>query len=130
MSSIFTKIIQGELPGHKVWEDDHAVAILTIEPIQEGHLLLIPRLEIDHWDDLPTELAAHLMSVSQMLAKALKKAFSCRRVSMMIIGLEVPHTHIHLTPINDMADANITNAKRAEGDSLAIAAEKIRAALA
>lgn len=130
MSSIFTKIIQGELPGHKVWEDDHAVAILTIEPIQEGHLLLIPRLEIDHWDDLPAELAAHLMSVSQMLAKALKKAFSCRRVSMMIIGLEVPHTHIHLTPINDMADANITNAKRAEGDSLAIAAEKIRAALA
>lgn len=130
MSSIFTKIIQGELPGHKVWEDDHAVAILTIEPIQEGHLLLIPRLEIDHWDDLPAELAAHLMSVSQMLAKALKKAFSCRRVSMMIIGLEVPHTHIHLAPINDMVDANISNAKRAEGDSLAIAAEKIRAALA
>ncbi|MBU0539237.1 MAG: HIT family protein, partial [Gammaproteobacteria bacterium] len=69
MSSIFTKIIQGELPGHFVWEDEHAVAILTIEPIQEGHLMLIPRLEIDHWDDLPAELASHLMAVSQMLAK-------------------------------------------------------------
>ncbi|MBQ0761348.1 MAG: histidine triad (HIT) family protein, partial [Zhongshania sp.] len=130
MSSIFTKIIQGELPGHFVWEDEHAVAILTIEPIQKGHLMLIPRLEIDHWDDLPAELASHLMAVSQMLAKGLKKAFSCKRVSMMIIGLEVPHTHIHLAPINDMADANITNAKRADNDALAAAAVKIRAALA
>ncbi|CAA0079009.1 HIT family protein [Zhongshania aliphaticivorans] len=130
MSSIFTKIIQGELPGHLVWEDEHAVAILTIEPIQEGHLLLIPRSEIDHWDDLPTELAAHLMAVSQLLAKALKKAFSCRRVSMMIIGLEVPHTHIHLSPISDMADANISNAKRADSEALAVTADKIRAALA
>ncbi|MBQ0795328.1 HIT family protein [Zhongshania sp.] len=129
MSSIFTKIIQGELPGHFVWQDEHAVAILTIEPIQEGHLLLIPRQEVDHWDDLQPELAAHLMSVAQTLAKALKKAYACQRVSMMIIGLEVPHTHIHLSPINDMADANISNAKRADGDSLAAAAEKIRAAL-
>ncbi|WP_295877536.1 HIT family protein [uncultured Zhongshania sp.] len=129
MSSIFTKIIQGELPGHFVWQDEHAVAILTIEPIQEGHLLLIPRKEVDHWDDLQPELAAHLMSVAQTLAKALKKAYACQRVSMMIIGLEVPHTHIHLSPINDMADANISNAKRADGDSLAAAAEKIRAAL-
>ena len=129
MSSIFTKIIQGELPGHFVWQDEHAVAILTIEPIQEGHLLLIPRQEVDHWDDLQPELAAHLMSVAQTLAKALKKVFPCQRVSMMIIGLEVPHTHIHLSPINDMADANISNAKRADGDSLAAAAEKIRAAL-
>ncbi|WP_269619159.1 HIT family protein [Zhongshania sp. BJYM1] len=129
MTSIFTRIIQGELPGHCVWEDEHAFAILTIEPIQEGHLLLIPRLEIDHWDDLPEDLASHLMSVSQILAKALKKAFECRRVSMMIIGLEVPHTHIHLSPINEMADANIGNAKRADGEALAAAAEKIRAAL-
>ncbi|MBW2939276.1 HIT family protein [Zhongshania aquimaris] len=129
MSSIFSKIIQRELPGHFVWEDEQAVAILTIEPIQEGHILLIPRQEVDHWDDLQPELAAHLMSVAQTLAKALKKAYACQRVSMMIIGLEVPHTHIHLSPINDMADANISNAKRADGDSLAAAAEKIRAAL-
>ena len=73
MSSIFTKIINGELPGYFVWEDEQAVAILTIEPIQEGHLLLIPRDEVDHWDDLPSELATHLMSVAQTLAKALKK---------------------------------------------------------
>jgi histidine triad (HIT) family protein len=129
MSSIFSKIIRGELPGHQVWEDEHAVAILTIEPIQEGHLLLIPRLEIDHWDDLPAELAVHLMTVSQMLAKGLKKVFPCQRVSMMIIGLEVPHTHIHLVPINDMADANIGNAKLADVDALAATADKIRSAL-
>ncbi|CAA0089751.1 putative HIT-like protein [Zhongshania aliphaticivorans] len=130
MSSIFTKIIQGELPGHFVWEDEYAVAILTIEPIQDGHLLLIPRQEVDHWDDLPAELATHLMSVSQLLAKGLKKVFPCRRVSMMIIGLEVPHTHIHLLPINDMADANIANAKRADDSVLAETARKIREALA
>lgn len=130
MSSIFTKIIQGELPGHFVWEDEYAVAILTIEPIQDGHLLLIPRQEVDHWDDLPAELATHLMSVSQLLAKGLKKVFPCRRVSMMIIGLEVPHTHIHLLPINDMADANIANAKRADDSALAETARIIREALA
>jgi diadenosine tetraphosphate (Ap4A) HIT family hydrolase len=130
MSSIFTKIINRDLPGHFVWQDEQAVAIMTIAPLQPGHILLIPRQEIDHWDDLPTELAAHLMNVAQMLAKAIKKAFVCERVSMMLVGLEVPHTHLHLVPINNMADANFANAKAADGESLAAAAEKIRQALA
>ncbi|MFT4918926.1 MAG: histidine triad (HIT) family protein [Zhongshania aliphaticivorans] len=130
MSTLFTKIIQGELPGHFVWEDEQAVAIMTIAPIQAGHVLVIPRQEVDHWDDLPEALAAHLMAVSQTIAKAIKKAFSCQRVSMMIIGLEVPHTHLHLVPINTMEDANFGNAKMAEQEDLAVAAAKIRAALA
>ncbi|MDF1691577.1 MAG: HIT family protein [Zhongshania sp.] len=130
MSTIFTKIIERELPGHFVWEDENAVAIMTIAPIQAGHILVIPRDEIDHWDDLPAPLAAHLMSVAQTLAKALKQAFVCERVSMMIVGLEVPHTHLHLVPINTMEDANFGNAKMAEGDDLAQAAQKVREALA
>jgi histidine triad (HIT) family protein len=129
MSSIFTKIFNKEIPGHIVWEDEQAVAIMTIAPIQPGHVLLIPREEIDHWDDLPAELASHLMIAAQTLAKAIKQAFVCERVSMMIVGLEVPHTHLHLVPINTMADANFANAKMADAESLAAAAEKIRQAL-
>ncbi|MEX1670701.1 HIT family protein [Zhongshania guokunii] len=129
MSTIFTKIIKRELPGHFVWEDDYAVAIMTIAPIKPGHILVIPRDEIDHWDDLSAALAAHLMGVAQTLAKALKQAFVCERVSMMIVGLEVPHTHLHLVPINTMEDANFANAKMAEGEDLAAAAHKIREAL-
>ncbi len=130
MSTLFTKIIQREIPGHFVWEDEQAVAIMTIAPIKTGHVLVIPRQEVDHWDDLPEALAAHLMSVAQTIAKALKRAFVCERVSMMIVGLEVPHTHLHLVPINSMADANFGNAKMAEQADLAAAADKIRAALA
>ncbi|WP_373077939.1 HIT family protein [Zhongshania sp.] len=130
MSTLFTKIIQREIPGHFVWEDEQAVAIMTIAPIKTGHVLVIPRQEVDHWDDLPEALAAHLMSVAQTIAKALKRAFVCERVSMMIVGLEVPHTHLHLVPINSMADANFGNAKMAEQADLAAAADKIRSALA
>ncbi len=130
MSTLFTKIIQREIPGHFVWEDEQAVAIMTIAPIKPGHVLVIPRQEVDHWDDLPQALAAHLMSVAQTIAKALKRAFVCERVSMMIVGLEVPHTHLHLVPINSMADANFGNAKMAEQADLAAAADKIRSALA
>ena len=129
MSTLFTKIIERELPGHFVWEDELAVAIMTIAPIQAGHVLVIPRQEVDHWDDLPEALAAHLMGVSKIIAKAIKQAFVCERVSLMIIGLEVPHTHLHLAPINTMADAHFANAKMADQEDLAAAAEKIRAAL-
>ena len=130
MPSIFSRIIAGELPGHFVWQDEHCVAIMTIEPIQPGHVLVIPRAEIDHWDDLPAALAGHLMSVSARLAKALKSAFACQRVSMMIVGLEVPHTHLHLVPINSMQDASFANARACDAEALAAAAERIRAALA
>lgn len=130
MASIFTRIINGELPGHFVWQDELAVAIMTIQPIRPGHVLLIPRQEVDHWDDLPEATACHLMAVGQRLARAIKQAFPARRVGLVIAGLEVPHTHLHLLPVDEMADFNFGRASMADAESLASAAEQIRAALA
>lgn len=130
MASIFSRIIAGELPGHFVWRDEHCVAIMTIEPVKPGHLLLIPIEEVDHWDDLPDTLAEHLQRVARKLAKALKKAYQCQRVTLSIVGLEVPHTHLHLWPINAMADVHLSQASMADQQALASEAEKIRHALA
>ncbi len=129
MASVFSKIIAGELPGHFVYQDDIAVAIMTIAPLKDGHVLVIPREEIDHWYDLPTETLAHLTVISQKVAKALQKAFPATRVGMMIAGLEVPHTHLHLVPMDEMSELDFANAKPAEGDVLAAQAEKIKAEL-
>lgn len=129
MASIFTRIIQKELPGHFVWEDEQCVVIMTLNPMKPGHVLVIPRQEIDHWDDLPLELAAHLMAVSQKLAKAIKRAFPCARVGMLIVGLEVPHVHIHLVPLDRMQDIRVEGLAQAEAEELATAAAKIREAL-
>lgn len=129
MASIFTRIIQGEIPGHFVWEDDQCVAIMTLNPMKPGHLLVIPRQEVDHWDDLPADLVAHLMGVSQTLAKALKRAYPCERVGMLVVGLEVPHVHIHLVPIDAMQDIRVEGLAQAEPEALAEAAERIREAL-
>lgn len=129
MASIFTLIMDGAIPGHFVWRDDLCVAIMTIQPIRAGHVLVIPREEIDHWNDVPPEVAGHLMQVSQRIANALKIAFPAKRVGLMIAGLEVPHTHIHLVPIDSMNDLNFSFAKNAEPAILAQAAEKIKMAL-
>ncbi|MCP8898313.1 HIT family protein [Gilvimarinus xylanilyticus] len=129
MASVFSKIIAGELPGHFVYQDDLAVAIMTIAPLKDGHVLVIPREEIDHWYDLPAETLAHLTVISQKVAKALQKAFPATRVGMMIAGLEVPHTHLHLVPMDEMSELDFSNAKPAEGDVLAAQAEKIKAEL-
>ena len=129
MPSIFTRIINGELPGHFVWKDAEAVAFLTIQPIRDGHLLVIPRAEIDHWDDLPEALSNHLMSVSQRITKALKAVYPCKRVGLIIAGLEVPHTHIHLLPIEELSDLSFAAAHAASAESLQANAEQIRAAL-
>lgn len=129
MASVFTLIMEGKIPGNFVWKDEEAVAILTIQPIRQGHLLVIPRQEIDHWNDLPIELAAHLMKVSHKIANGLKEAFPAKRVGMMIAGLEVPHTHLHIVPIDSMEDLSFANAKNAEGDVLKATAEKIREVL-
>jgi histidine triad (HIT) family protein len=129
MASVFTLIMEGKIPGTFVYEDDIAVAILTIQPIREGHVLVIPRQEVDQWSDLPANVAAHLMTVSQQMANALKKIFPCKRIGMMIAGLEVPHTHIHLVPMDSMDDLRFAFAKNAEGEVLKKTAEKIRKAL-
>ena len=129
MPSIFTRIIDGEFPGHFVWKDEQAVAFMTIQPVREGHLMVIPRAEIDHWDDLPEPVAAHLMIVSQRIARALKDVFPCRRIGMMIAGLEVPHTHLHVVPIDDLGDLSFAKARAADAVRLAAEATRIRAAL-
>lgn len=130
MASIFTRIIAGELPGRFVWKDDRAVAILTIAPLRPGHVLVIPREEVDHWLDLSPELAAHLMRVAQTVGRAVAKAFPCRKVGLMIAGLEVPHTHLHLVPIDDLAEMDFSRQDRnPDPRALDEAAAAIRAAL-
>lgn len=129
MASVFTLIMTKKLPGHFVWEDEHCIAIMTIQPIREGHLLVIPREEIDQWSDVPVEVAAHLMKVSHTIANAMKKVFTAQRIGLMIAGLEVPHTHIHLVPMDSMADLDFAYAKNAEAEDLAKTSAAIRAAL-
>ena len=129
MSSIFTKILSGELPGHFVWKDDLCFAIMTIQPIRQGHLIVIPREEVNHWDDVPPATAAHLMTVAQKIAKGIKAVVPCKRIGMTVIGLEVPHTHIHLIPIDNMGDLDFKFAKPASADDLAATAASIREAL-
>lgn len=129
MASVFTQILEGKLPGHLVWKDDQAFALMTIQPLQPGHVLVMPRIEYDHWDDLPEALTGSLMTVSRNLAKAIKGAFPCARVGLAICGLEIPHTHIHLFPINRIEDFNFGKGKAAGADELADAAARIRAQL-
>lgn len=129
MASVFTLIMEGKIPGNFVWKDDKSVAILTIQPIRQGHVLVIPREEIDQWSDLPLDLAAHLMQVSHKIANALKIAYPATRVGLMIAGLEVPHTHLHVVPMDSMKDLSFEYAKNAEGDVLKQTAEKIRTTL-
>lgn len=129
MASVFSLIIEGQIPGNFVWKDDIAVAILTIQPIRQGHVLVIPRMEVDQWTDLPEDVMTHLISVSQKIAAALKLAFPCKRIGMMIAGLEVPHTHIHLVPMDSMEDLSFAHARNADAETLKQTAEKIRSLL-
>lgn len=129
MASVFTLIMDGKIPGNFVYQDDIAVAILTIQPIREGHVLVIPRQEVDQWSDLPADIAAHLMQVSHTIANAMKTIFTCKRIGLMIAGLEVPHTHIHLVPMDSMDDLSFAFAKNAESDALKKTAERIREVL-
>jgi diadenosine tetraphosphate (Ap4A) HIT family hydrolase len=119
MPTIFTKIINGEIPGRFIYKDDLCVSFLTIAPLQPGHVLVVPRAEIDHWIDLPTDLAAHLISVAQRIARAIQAEFQPRKVGLSIIGLEVPHVHIHLVPIREIRDMQFgVNEKPADPDEL------------
>ena len=104
MSSVFTRIIEGELPGRFVWADEHCVGFLSIQPLAQGHVLVVPRQEVDAWVDLPADLAAHLMTVSQSIGKAIDAAFKPKRVGLMIQGFEVPHTHLHVWPTNSIEE--------------------------
>ena len=130
MSSIFTRIINGEIPGRFVWRDSECVAFMDIQPISRGHLLVVPRQETDRWHDLPPQTAAHLFAVAHKIAAALDQLSERSRVGLMIAGFDVPHTHIHLFPADGMADYDPANAKKnATAEELDAAAEKVRAAL-
>lgn len=129
MSSIFTKILNREIPGHFVWEDDLCFSIMTIMPIRRGHLMVIPKEEVNHWDDVPEETARHMIAVSQKIAKGIKAVIPCARVGVSIIGIEVPHTHIHLMPVDSMADMDFKNAGERPQEELAETAAAIRNAL-
>ena len=129
MASIFTKILNKEIPGHFVWEDELCFSIMTIQPIRDGHLMVIPKMEVNHWDDVPSETAAHLMIVAQKIAKAIKAVIPCKRIGISVIGLEVPHTHIHLIPIDNMGDLNFSSAKEMPQKKLAATATAIRKSL-
>jgi diadenosine tetraphosphate (Ap4A) HIT family hydrolase len=130
MASVFTMIINGERPGRFVWKDDRCVAFLSINPFAPGHTLVVPRQEIDHWIDLDDDLYRHLMDVSKSIGKALDLGFKPNKVAMMIAGLEVPHAHIHVIPVEGMHDLDADNANLAPNpDDLDAAADRIRAAL-
>ena len=110
MPSVFSKIISGDLPGHFVWKDELSVAFLSINPIASGHTLVIPKLEVDHWLDLPPEINAHLVQLAQIIGNAQMVAFRPLRVGMIIAGLEVPHTHLHVIPMEGMQDLEFSRA--------------------
>jgi diadenosine tetraphosphate (Ap4A) HIT family hydrolase len=130
MASVFTRIIRGELPGRFVWRDERAVAFLTIAPVKPGHTLVVPVQEVDHWIDLEPELAEHLMAVSLAVGRALQRAFRPRRVGSAIVGIEVPHVHIHLIPLDAIADLDFSKANpNPRAEDLDAAARRIRDAL-
>jgi histidine triad (HIT) family protein len=130
MASLFTRIIDGEIPGRFVWRDDRCVAFLTIAPLRPGHTLVVPVEEVDHWLDLDPDLAGHLTVVAQAVGRAQQRAFSPSRVGLIIAGLEVPHTHLHVVPISSEADLDFANAD-ADPDPATLdeAADALRAAL-
>mgnify|MGYP000023498319 FL=1 len=111
MSSIFTKIINGEIPSYKVAEDENYYAFLDINPNAKGHTLVIPKKEVDKLFDLDDETYSGLFQFAHKVAKALEKSVDCKRVGMSVVGLEVPHAHVHLIPINRVSDVNFTSKK-------------------
>ncbi|HEY9559073.1 MAG TPA: HIT family protein [Acidimicrobiales bacterium] len=130
MSTLFTKIIDGEIPGRFVWRDDEVVGFLTINPIMPGHTLVVPVAEVDHWLDLDPALARRCMEVAQVIGQAQMTAFSPTRVGLIIAGLEVPHTHLHIIPIDSEADLSFSKADPSpEPAALDDAAERLRQAL-
>jgi histidine triad (HIT) family protein len=130
MSTIFSKIIRREIPCHLIAEDDRFMAFLDVMPLVEGHTLVIPKQEIDYIFDLDPELLGDLMKFAQTIAPALKKAIPCKRVGVAVIGLEVPHAHVHMVPMNRMMDINFSQEKlNPSQESLAQTAALIRSFL-
>ena len=131
MTTIFTRIINGQIPGTFVHKDEACVAFMSINPMADGHVLVIPRDEVDHWVDLSPYIASHLFEVSHRISRALAIAFPCERVGLIIAGYEVNHSHIHLIPTTHMGQLSFANAAASVARStLEEQAKKITAALA
>ena len=131
MASVFTSIINGDLPGRFVYSDDEIVAFLTIEPMTPGHTLVVPRLEVDNWQTVEPALFNRVMSVSQRIGQAVCRAFGAERAGMIIAGLEVPHLHVHVFPAFNLTDFGFAGVDRnPSAESLDDAQSRIRAALA
>lgn len=128
--TIFSKIIAGEIPSYKIAENERFFAFLDIFPLREGHVLVVPKTEVDNLFDLPAEYLKEMLVFAQPIAKAIERSFKCNRCGISVIGLEVPHAHMHLVPINSSNDLNFTQAKpRASEESLKSVQEKILSAL-
>lgn len=132
MPSVFSRIMNREIPGHFVHEDEQCVVIMTIQPFTQGHVLVIPREEIDCWEDVPAPLAQHLLTVSQRMAKVIKSEFSALRAGVLIAGVDIDHLHIHIFPANDASDFEFgkSTPQAASSEQLADVAARLREALA
>jgi histidine triad (HIT) family protein len=127
MASIFTRIINREIPGHIIAEDEHYIAFLDVMPLVAGHTLVVPKKEIDYIFDMDDDALAGLYVFAKKVAMAVKKAVPCKRIGIAVIGLEVPHTHVHLVPMNSVGDINFTQPKlKPSQEELTAIAEKIR----
>ncbi len=129
MASIFTKIINGEIPCHKIAETEDFFAFLDVFPCAPGHTLVVPKKEVDYLFDLSDELYLGLMAFAKSLEPAIRKAVPCKRVGVAVIGLEVPHVHVHLVPMNSMNDMNFNSKIKISQEELSEIAEKIKAGL-
>lgn len=128
MASIFTRIIRGEIPCHKVAEDERFLAFLDIAPLRMGHTLVIPKVEVDRFFDLPADVLREIMPFAQVVAARIQQVIPCDRVGLSVIGLEVPHAHVHLIPLDRMSDMDFTRAKLSPTqEELAALAARIRA---
>ncbi|RZL24772.1 MULTISPECIES: HIT family protein [Rhodococcus] len=130
MPSVFSAIINGDLPGRFVWEDDDVVAFLTIAPVTQGHVLVVPRTEVDQWQDVDPELFAKVTAVARTMGQAVRKAFDAPRAGLLIAGLEVPHLHVHVFPAYTMGNFDISGADPSPSpESLEDAQKRLKAAL-
>jgi histidine triad (HIT) family protein len=129
MASIFTRIIRGEIPCHKVAEDERFLAFLDVDPVREGHTLVIPKEEIDYIFDLPDDLLSGILLFSRDVARKIRKVVPCDRIGISVVGLEVPHAHVHLIPIDSVHDMDFGNSRvKPEKEQLEELARRIREA--
>lgn len=130
MTTLFSRIIAGDIPARFVWRDDRCVAFLTIAPLASGHVLVVPVTEIDHWIDLPPDLLGHVMDVSRTIARVQQEVFGPTKVAVLVVGEEVPHAHVHLVPFTRLDQLDFANAEvDPPPEDLDDAVERIRAGL-